>query len=63
MGRKLIKSGATQRLWGDCLELESYIRSNTAHGIYKLDKEVLKQLCLERHPTLASSVILNSLNG
>ena len=39
-GRKLIKSGAQKRLWDDCLELESYIMSNTAHGIYKLDGEV-----------------------
>ena len=35
--RKLIRSGAPKRLWDDCLELESYIRINTAHGIYKLD--------------------------
>ena len=39
-GRKLIKSGAPKRLWDDCLELESYIRSNIAHGTYKLDGEV-----------------------
>ena len=39
-GRKLIKSGTPKRLWDDCLKLESYIRSNTAHGIYKLDAEV-----------------------
>ena len=39
-GRKLIKSGIPKRLWDDCLELESFIRSNTAHGIYKLDGEV-----------------------
>ena len=39
-GRKLVKSGAQKRLWNDCLELESYIKSNTAYGIYKLDGEV-----------------------
>ena len=39
-GTKLLKSGTPKRLWDDCLELESYIRSNTAHGIYKLDGEV-----------------------
>ena len=38
--RKLIKSGTPKRLWDDCLELESYIRSSTGHGIYKLDGEV-----------------------
>ena len=37
--RKLIKSGTQKRLWDDCLELEFYIRSNTAHGIYILDGE------------------------
>ena len=37
---KLIKSCTPRRLWSDCLELESYIRSNTAHINYKLDGEV-----------------------
>ena len=43
-GRKLIKSGAQKRIWDDCLELESYIKSNTMHGIYKLDGEVPETL-------------------
>ena len=39
--RKLITSGAPNRLWDDDhLELESYIRSNSAHSTYKLDGEV-----------------------
>ena len=38
--RKLIKSCTPRRLWDDCLELESYIRLNNAHGIYKLDGKV-----------------------
>ena len=38
--RKPIKSSILKRLWDDCLELESYIRYNAAHGIYKLDGEV-----------------------
>ena len=38
--RKPIKSHAPKRLWDDCLELESYIKINTAQGIYKLDEEV-----------------------
>ena len=41
-GRKRIKSRAPKRLWNDWLELESYIRSNTAHGIFKPDREVSK---------------------
>ena len=28
----------------DCLELEAYIRTNTAHNIYKLDMEVPKMV-------------------
>ena len=39
-GTKHIKSGTPKRLWDDCLELQSYIRSNTAHSIYKWDGEV-----------------------
>ena len=39
-GRKLIKVGTPKRLWDDCFQLESYVRSNTALGIYKLDGEV-----------------------
>ena len=35
-GRKFIKSSTSKRIWDDCLEHESYIRSNTAHGVYKL---------------------------
>ena len=42
--RKQINSGAPKGLWNDCLELESYIRSNTAHGISKLDGEVTKMI-------------------
>ena len=37
---KFIKNGTLRRLWGDCVKLESYIRSNTTHSIYKLDGEV-----------------------
>ena len=39
-GRKLIKSGTPKILWDNCFELESYIRSNTTHGLCKLDGEV-----------------------
>ena len=39
-GRKPISFGSPKRLWDDCLKLESYIRSKTAHGIYKFDGEV-----------------------
>ena len=40
---KMIKSRAPKRLWDDCLD-ESYIRSNTVHGIDKLDGEVPKTI-------------------
>ena len=62
LGKKPIKSGMPKRLWDDCLELESYIRSNAAHGLYKLDQEVSETI-MSRHQTLASSVSLNGLNG
>ena len=39
-GHKLLWSRAPKHLRNDCLELEAYIRSNTAHEIYKLDEEV-----------------------
>ena len=38
----LLQSRAPKHLWDDCIELEVYIKSNTAHDIYKLDKEVPK---------------------
>ena len=44
LGRKLIKSDAPKRLWDDYLELESCIRSNTGHGIYKLDLKVPEKI-------------------
>ena len=36
----MVKS--TKHLWDDCLELEAYVRSNTAHNVYKLDSKVPK---------------------
>jgi hypothetical protein len=36
----MVKSRAPKQLWDDCLELESLIRSNTAHTIYKLQGQV-----------------------
>eukprot|EP00804_Cyclotella_cryptica_P004620 CCRYP_006942-RA/>CCRYP_006942-RA protein AED:0.23 eAED:0.23 QI:0/-1/0/1/-1/1/1/0/675 len=37
---KLMRSGAPQRLWCFALEYKSYIRSHTAHDIYRLDGRV-----------------------
>ena len=45
-GHKLLWSSAPKHLWDDCLELEAYIRSNTAHDIFKLDGEVPKTVML-----------------
>ena len=39
---KLLKFREPKHLWDDCLELEAYIRSSTAHEIYNLDWEVPK---------------------
>ena len=41
-GHKLLRSRAPKCLWDDCLELEAYIRANSAHEIYQLGKEVSK---------------------
>ena len=41
-GHKLLWSRTPKHLWDDCLELEAYIRSNTAHDIYILDEMVPK---------------------
>ena len=42
-GHRLLRFRAPKHLWDDCLEFEAYIRSNTAHEIYKLDGEVPKR--------------------
>jgi hypothetical protein len=40
-GRKMVKTQTPKKkLWDDCLEMESLIRSNTAHDIYELGGEV-----------------------
>ena len=44
LGGKLIKSGTAKKLWVDCLELEAYIRSNTAASMYKLNGDVPKTI-------------------
>ena len=41
-GHKLLQSRAPKCLWDYCLELGVYIRSNTTHEIYKLDREAPK---------------------
>ena len=41
-GHKLLQSRAPKCLWVAFLELDTYIRSNTAQEIYKLDVEVPK---------------------
>jgi transposase len=40
VARKMISSKAPKPLWDDCLELESFIRSHTAHDIFGLKGEV-----------------------
>ena len=40
VGHNLLPLRAPENLWDNCLELEVYIRSNTAHDIYKFNGEV-----------------------
>ena len=41
-GHKMIKKISPKKLWNNCLELEAYSRSNSAHGIYMLHGELPK---------------------
>ena len=38
--RKMLKKKSPKRLWDDCMELEAYICSNIAYGIFELQGEV-----------------------
>ena len=44
VGRQMVRSGAPKRLWDDCLEREAYVRSLTAHDIYRLNGQVPETL-------------------
>ena len=44
VGRQMVCSIAPKRLCDDCLEQEAYVRSLTAHYIYKLDGQVPETL-------------------
>jgi hypothetical protein len=44
VGRQMVRSRAPKRLWDDCLEREAYVRSLTAHEIYRLDGQVPETL-------------------
>ena len=48
-----IKTVALKTLWGDCLELELYIRSNTAHGIYNIDGDIPEMTMLQEASKLS----------
>ena len=62
-GRKMIKSGAPKRLWDDYLELESHIRSNTAHGIHKLGGKIPKTIMSGKTSDISQFCGLNGLIG
>ena len=42
--RKKLRTQSPKKLWDHCLELEAYIRSCTAHDLYKLQDEVPETL-------------------
>ena len=62
-GRKLINSGIPKRLRDDCLELESYIRSNTMYSIYQLNGEFSKTIVSGETSDISKFMSLNGLNG
>jgi hypothetical protein len=39
-GRWMVSTKSPRRLWDDCIELASLIRSNTAHDLYQLNNQV-----------------------
>ena len=53
VARKMVESKAPKRLWDDCLELEAYIRSHTAHNIYGLEGEVPQTLVTGETPDIS----------
>ena len=44
VGRQMVRSKAPKRLWDNCLEREAYVRSLTAHDIYRPDGQVPETL-------------------
>ena len=38
-GRNMLKARSPKRLWNNCVEPESYVRSHTVHNIYRLNGE------------------------
>ena len=52
-GRKLVSSKCPKRFWDYCLEFESYIRSHTAHDIFKLDGRVPEALVSGETPDIS----------
>ena len=54
-GHELRQSRAPKHLWDKCLELESYGRSNNAHEIYKLDREVPKTVVSGKTSNVSST--------
>ena len=44
----MVRAGALKRIWDDALDLEAYVRSNTALDIYMLQGEVIETVMLGR---------------
>jgi hypothetical protein len=44
VGRQMVRSKAPKKLWDNCLEREAYVRSLTAHDIYRPDGQVPETL-------------------
>ena len=53
VARKMLETKAPKRLWDDCLELEAYIRSHTAHDIYALEGEVPQTIVSGETPDIS----------
>ena len=57
-GHKLLRLRALNHLWDDCIELDAYITSNTAHEIYKLDREIPKTMMSSKTSHISQFCIL-----
>ncbi len=56
--RKLLLTDAPRRLWDNCLEYKAYVRSHTAHDIFKLDGEVPKTIMFGKMADISQFCVL-----
>ena len=63
VGRQMVRSRAPKRLWDQCLEREAYVRSLTAHDIYRLDGQVPETIVSGAPPISPQWHFSGGMNG